>query len=413
MKYGLIGEKLGHSFSKEIHERIGKYEYELVELNKEQFKTFMMERNFKAINVTMPYKKDVIEYLDFISEEAKKIDAVNTIVNKDGKLYGYNTDYYGLKEMLHYFNIDVTDKNIMILGTGGTSKTSYHVVNDLKAKSVTFVSRSEGITYEQVSEHSSDIDVLINTTPKEMYPNNSLEILNSLDSFTSLKGVVDVVYNPIRTNLTLKAKEKGINACNGLFMLIAQAVYAIDIFLDTTVDKSIIASLYEQMITEKENIVLIGMPGCGKTTIGKKLAMRLNMKLVDVDDEIIKEINMPIKDYFAKYGEQSFRDVESKVIEKLSKQNSLIISTGGGSILRKENVNLLKQNGKLFFLDRALKNLVTSNSRPLSSNFEDLKKRYEERYPLYNKVCDIRINCNCNKNIIANKIVMHKIAGGN
>lgn len=415
MKYGLIGEKLGHSFSKEIHERIGKYEYDLVELDKNQFKTFMMEKNFKAINVTIPYKQDVIPYLDYISDEAKKIGAVNTIVNKDGKLFGYNTDYYGLKEMLNYFNIDVSNKNVMILGTGGTSKTSYHVVNDLKANLVTFVSLNKednAITYDKVNDFASNIDVLFNTTPKEMYPNNDLEILTSLDSFINLKGVVDVVYNPIRTNITLKAKEKGINNCNGLYMLIAQAVYAIDIFLDTCVDKKVIADLYNQMIYEKENIVLIGMPGSGKSTIGRKLALKTNLKFVDVDDEIIKEINMPIKDYFAKYGESAFRDVESKVIERLSKQTSLVISTGGGSVLRSKNVTLLKQNGKLFFLDRALNNLVTSSSRPLSSNFEDLKKRYEERYPIYKKVCDVRINCNCPKHIVVNKIVSHKIVGG-
>ena len=415
MKYGLIGEKLGHSFSKEIHERIGKYEYDLIELDRNQFKSFMMERNFKAINVTIPYKQEVIPYLDYISDEAKKIGAVNTIVNKDGKLYGYNTDYYGLKEMLDYFNIEVSDKNVMILGTGGTCKTSYHVVNDLKAKSVTFVSTKEkegAITYEEIDSVASNIDVLFNTTPKEMYPNNDLEILSSLDGFVNLKGVVDVIYNPIRTNITLKAKEKNIKNCNGLFMLIAQAVYAIDIFLDTCIDKQIIVELYNQMIYEKENIVLIGMPGCGKSTVGRKLALKTNLKFVDVDNEIIKEINMPIKDYFAKYGEDAFRDIESKVIERLSKQTSLIISTGGGSILRSKNVTLLKQNGKLFFLDRALYNLVTSSSRPLSSNFEDLKKRYEERYPIYKKVCDVRINCNCQKHIVVNKIISHKIVGG-
>lgn len=416
MRYGLIGEKLGHSFSKEIHERIGKYEYNLIELDKNQFKTFMLKKNFKAINVTIPYKQQVIPYLDYISDEAKKINAVNTIVNKDGKLYGYNTDYYGLKEMLNYFNIDVSNKNVMILGNGGTSKTSYHVVNDLKAKSVTFVSLNKEentITYDEVDNVASNIDVLFNTTPAEMYPNNDKEILYSIDGFNNLKGVVDVVYNPIRTNLTLKARQKGINNCNGLFMLIGQAVYAIEIFLNTHIDKQVIVDLYNDMIKEKENIVLIGMPGSGKSTIGKKLALMTKMKFVDVDDEIIKEINMPIKDYFAKYGEEAFRDIESKVIEELSKQTSLIIATGGGSILRSKNVNLLKQNGKLFFLDRPLNKLVTSDSRPLSSNFIDLKKRYDERYPLYNKVCDVRINGNAPKHIIANKIIAYKIIGEN
>ena len=251
MEYGLIGEKLKHSFSKEIHERIGKYEYELVELSKDEFDSFMTHKNFKAINVTIPYKQEVIKYLDYISDEAKKINAVNTIVNKNGKLYGYNTDYLGFKEMLSHFSIDVIDKNVMILGTGGTANTVSQLVNDLNAKSITFVSRNAKenvITYENIKDYSKEIDVLINTTPVEMYPNNEKQILSSLEGFNNLKGVVDVIYNPLRTNLTLKAKEASIASCNGLFMLIAQAFYAIEIFLDIKLNKQIIVSLYEEIL---------------------------------------------------------------------------------------------------------------------------------------------------------------------
>ena len=415
MEYGLIGEKLKHSFSKEIHERIGKYEYELAELSKDEFNTFMLNKNFKAINVTIPYKQEVIKYLDYISDEAKKINAVNTIVNKNGKLYGYNTDYLGFKEMLNHFNIDVTDKNVMILGTGGTANTVSQLVKDLNAKSITFVSRNAKenvITYENVKDYSKEIDVLINTTPVEMYPNNERQILNSLEGFNNLKGVVDVIYNPLRTNLTLKAKEASVASCNGLFMLIAQAFYAIEIFLDVKLSKQIIVSLYEEILRKKENIVLIGMPGCGKTTVGRKLANSTNLRFVDVDEEIIKVINMPIKDYFEKYGEETFRDIESQVIKEVSKSTNCVISTGGGSILRKENINALKQNGTIYFLDRDINKLVTTSSRPLSSNYDDLKKRYDERYHIYRSASDVRINANAPKFAVVNKILSHKIAGG-
>ena len=410
MKYGLIGERLGHSFSKEIHEQIGGYEYELVELNEQEFHKFMESKNFKAINVTIPYKEKVIPYLTHISKEASEIKAVNTIVNKNGVLYGYNTDCLGLKEMINHFNIDVFNKKVMILGTGGTSKTSHQVVKDLKAKDVMFVSLNKEentITYDQVDEYAKDIDVLFNTTPCEMYPNNDKEII-SLDNFKKLSGVVDVVYNPLRTNLILKAKNKSINCCSGLFMLIAQAFYAIEIFLDKKLDKQIIADLYQKMINEKENIVLIGMPSCGKSTIGKKLAKKINKKFVDVDSEIEKIIKTDIAGFINQYGEEAFRKIESEVVEQLSKQNNLVIATGGGSILKERNVNFLKQNGRLYFLDRSLKNLCVTSSRPLSSTYDALEKRYKERYPIYNKVCDVKVNGDMGISTIIKYIIQEK-----
>lgn len=396
MKYGLIGERLGHSFSKEIHERIGKYEYEPKELNEKEFHEFMQKKDFKAINVTIPYKEKVIPYLHYISPEASKIKAVNTIVNKDGLLYGYNTDYLGLKEMISHFNIDINGKKTMILGTGGTSKTSYNVLKDLNAKEIIFVSRNKTndcITYDEVSKYANECDILVNTTPLEMYPNNDKHILR-LDEFKSLKGVIDVIFNPLRTNLILKANEKNINCCSGLFMLVAQAFYAIEIFLDTKLDKQIIVDVYNELLNKKENIVLIGMPSSGKTTIGNKLASITNRKFYDVDEEIIKRINMDIASYFSLYGEKAFREIEAEVIKDISKSNNIVIATGGGSILRKENVNFLKQNGKLIFLDRSLNNLITTSSRPLSSNQEDLEKRYNERYQIYCKVCDEKVDGN-------------------
>ena len=407
MEYGLIGKKLGHSFSKEIHEKIGKYNYQLIELDENQFVEFMNNKNFKAINVTIPYKEKVMEYLDYISDEALKIKAVNTIVNKDGKLYGYNTDYLGLKEMINHFNIDINNKNIMILGNGGTCKTATAVLNDLNAKSIIKVSLNneiDTISYEDIHLYSNSIDVLVNTTPKEMFPNNQASII-TLDSFNNLKSVVDVVYNPLRTNLVVRALNNNLKATGGLYMLIAQAFYAIEIFLDVKLDNNIINSIYNEMINKKENIVLIGMPSCGKSTVGKKLAQYLNKKFIDVDDKIIEKINMDIASYFKKYGETSFREIESQVIEEISKENSIVISTGGGSILKENNVRYLKQNGKLFFLDRDVENLLTSDDRPLSSSLNDLLKRYEERYPIYNKVCDVKINGNLSVDKVINEII--------
>lgn len=407
MEYGLIGKTLRHSFSKEIHESIGKYNYELIELDDEQFIAFMREKKFKAINVTIPYKEKVIEYLDYISPEAQEIRAVNTIINKNGLLYGYNTDYYGLKEMLNHFNIDVNNKNVMVLGTGGTSKTITKLLNDLNVNQIIYVSRNKvdkAIGYDSIVDYSDKVDILFNTTPCEMYPNNEKEII-SLDGFGKLKAVVDVIYNPIRTNLILKAIEKKINCCGGLFMLIAQAVYAIELFKGTIIDKSITVSLYNDLIERKENIVLIGMPGCGKTTVGKQLANISDKMFFDVDDEIIKIIKMPIVNYFELYGEENFRKIESQVIEKIAKNNGVIIATGGGSILNKANIINLKHNGKLYFIDRDLELLCYTFSRPLSSSFELLKQRYRERYDLYIKYCDIRINGNESVYTIVNTIL--------
>lgn len=394
MEYGLIGKKLGHSFSKEIHEQIGKYNYQLVELNESEFETFMKQKDFKAINVTIPYKEKVIPYLDYVSDTALKIKAVNTIVNKNGKLYGYNTDYLGLKEMLNHFNFDLSNKTIMILGTGGTSKTSSVLAKDLNCKEIIYVSRNQSdncVTYESIDLVNNKVDILINTTPVEMYPNIDNEVIKSIDNFTNLKGIIDVIFNPLRTNLLLKAKDKNIKYCSGLFMLVAQAFYAIEIFLDKKLDKSLILKTYKNILNSKQNIVLIGMPSCGKSTIGKQLSNKLNKEFVDVDELIINKINMDIASFFKLYSEDKFREIESEVIKELASKNNLIISTGGGSILNKYNVKNLSYNGKLIFVDRPLEFLVSTSDRPLSSSIDSLKKLYEKRYPIYNKICDKKV----------------------
>lgn len=388
MKYGLIGEKLGHSFSKTVHSKIADYEYELCESAKNDLDSFMKSRDFCGINVTIPYKQSVIPYLDFISDEAKEIGAVNTVVNKNGKLYGYNTDFYGLKSLIEKNDIEICGKTALILGSGGTSKTANAVLKSLGAKEIFTVSRNGGegyITYKEA--YSKNAQVIINTTPVGMYPKTNDQPIK-LDSFNNLEAVVDVVYNPLKTKLIIDAQSRGIKAAGGLYMLYAQAVKAAEIFCN----KEIKADVFNEILKEKQNIVLIGMPSCGKTTLGKMLAKGFNKKFIDTDEEIIKKAAITIPEIFEKHGEEYFRNLESEVIKELSQNQSLVIATGGGAILRRENIDLLKQNGKIIFIDRPLDLLITTFDRPLSRNRELLEERYFERYATYCFSCDVRIN---------------------
>ncbi|MCR5461513.1 MAG: shikimate dehydrogenase [bacterium] len=405
MEYGLIGEKLGHSFSKIIHEMIADYKYELKEIAKENLDSFMKAKEFKCINVTIPYKKSVLPYLDFISDEAKKIGCVNTIVNKDGKLYGYNTDYYGLKLLIKKQNVNLENKNVLVLGTGGTSLTAKAVLKDLNVSNIYQASRKsiEGlISYDDI--YNYDINYIVNTTPVGMYPNNNDKLID-ITKFNNLVGLVDVIYNPLNTNLVLDGKAKNIKADGGLYMLIAQAVYAIKLFKNIEIDDSIIDDVYKKLIKEKQNIVLIGMPSCGKTTIGKILSKRLNKAIYDSDTEIENIINTDISNFIKSNGEESFRNIESSVIENLSKQNGIIISTGGGVILNKENIIRLKQNGIIIFVDRSLDKLTPTSTRPLTSNIDDLKKKYDERIDLYNLYSDIKVENNSSIDLVIDEIL--------
>ncbi|MBQ4065594.1 MAG: shikimate dehydrogenase [Clostridia bacterium] len=395
MEYGLIGEKLGHSFSKEIHGKIGDYDYRLKELAPDALSAFLTEGDFKGINVTIPYKKDVIPYLYAISPEAEAIGAVNTVVNRAGKLYGYNTDYIGLKRLiLRITKGQPLAGKVLILGTGGTSLTANAVVKDMGATPV-IVSRSGkdgAITYEEALRDHTDASFLINTTPVGMYPRDDGMAVDPT-AFPQLKGVADAVYNPLRTPLVRRAKGLGIPAEGGLYMLVAQAVAAYGFFFDTEADEALTDRIYCEVQTEKENIVLIGMPASGKSTVGKALAESLSRPFYDSDEEIVKEAGMPIPDFFAKCGEAAFRDLESRVIARLSSGlTGAVIATGGGAVLRSENVDRLKANGRLFWLDRSLEKLIPTSDRPLSSDREALTKRYEERYPIYRASCDVRID---------------------
>ena len=396
MQYGLIGEKLSHSFSKEIHESIASYKYELCEIAKNELAGFMQKREFRAINVTMPYKKEVIPYLDEISDVAKELDAVNCIVNRNGKLYGYNTDFFGMRDLILRSKIDISNKKILILGTGGTARTSNLVCKSLGADNVILVSRSKkhhAITYEEAYSSHNDAQIIINTTPVGMYPNSYASPLD-LSKFKALVAVFDAVYNPIRTQIVLDAKKMGVYSEGGLYMLVSQAVHAIELFLGTDLDEDITQKTYQKIANQKENLVLIGMPSAGKTTIGKILAKDLSRELYDLDDEIEKHIGCTIAEYFKNHTEKDFRDIETQITKEISQKNNIVIATGGGCILREENVDALRSSGRLYFLDRDLENLAPTDSRPLATKKEALKKLYEARYQIYTNVCDVKIDAN-------------------
>lgn len=409
MQYGLIGEKLGHSFSKEIHEKINNYQYELKELNKDEFKTFMEEKNFKAINVTIPYKEKVIPYLDYIDKFAKELGVVNTIVNKNQKLYGYNTDFLGLRDLVLTNNINPSNKKILILGDGATAKTAYAVFKSLNAKKIIFVSlnpQNDAISYQEALKHL-DTNIIINATPCGMYPNND-DLILDITNFINLEAVIDVIYNPLNTALLRSAKKMHIKALSGLYMLVAQAVYASCIFTDQQekdVNK-IICEIYKKIKNEKENIVLIGMPSSGKTTIGKILCKKLNKEFVDTDQKIEEIIKMPIANYLNQQNEKEFRKIEKDVIKTISKQNNQVISTGGGIILDEENIWHLQANGKIIFLDRPLELLTPTSSRPLANDFNKITRLFNERINLYQKYADLIIKNDQSIDEVINKILM-------
>ena len=407
MEYGCIGEKLSHSFSKIIHNEICDYDYELYEIKKDELRNLLTERKFKAINVTIPYKQDVIPYLDSIDEFALKIGAVNTIVNKNGKLFGYNTDFSGMCCLIENSKIDLKNKKVLILGSGGTSKTAFAVASYLGAKEIYRVSRKaaeSSISYDDAYKLHNDAHIIINTTPVGMYPKIGESAINISD-FNKLEGVVDAVYNPLRTALVTSALKRGIKAVGGLYMLVAQAVFAAELFTDKAIDKGEIDRIYKKILLSKENVVLTGMPGCGKTTIGKALAKELNKEFIDIDEEIVRETGKPITEIFAEGGEDLFRKIETQVIKRFSASQNCVISTGGGAILKEINIDFLKENGRIFYIDRPLEFLVTTDDRPLSSNREMLKKRFEERKEIYEATADFKLKAlsDIHKNALALK----------
>ena len=393
MKYGLLGEKLGHSYSKEIHSLLADYEYELCEVNKEELDVLMRKKEFCAVNVTIPYKQTVIPYLDGISERAKSIGAVNAIVNRGGKLYGDNTDFAGMRALAIRTGADMNGKKVLIFGTGGTSKTAGAVAQSLGAREVYFVSRSKkdgAITYGEAAEKHADAQILINTTPVGMFPNIQGTPAD-ISVFPELEAVLDAIFNPLRTELVLDAQARGIKADGGLYMLVAQAVYASALFLGKDADDKKTEDVYRRILNEKRNVFLIGMPSSGKSSVGKKLAELTGKNFADTDTMLTDRFGRTISDFISENGEKPFRDEESAVIGQAAEKRGYIIATGGGAVLREENVRAMKKNGTVVFLDRAPDLLTATKDRPLSSTREALEKLYEERYPIYKKAADMTV----------------------
>lgn len=393
MKCGLIGRKLGHSYSCQIHHAIADYSYDLWELEPEQLAPFLQKGDFAGVNVTIPYKQQVIPYLDDLSDTARAIGAVNTIVNRSGRLYGDNTDLAGMIALIRRLGLELHGKKVLILGTGGTSKTARAAAQQLGAAEVYRLSRSgreDAVTYEEARRLHGDATVLINTTPCGMYPAVEDCPLDPAD-FPRLEGVVDAVYNPLRTNLVLAARERGIPAQGGLYMLAAQAVYAGALFRGCQAAQADIDLAYRTVLRQVENIVLIGMPSAGKTTVGQLLARRTGKKFTDTDTLAEQRIGMTIADYFRTSGEEAFRAREQETVAEVSAAGGQIIATGGGAILRRENLTALRRNGLLVFLDRPIEQLTATVDRPLASDREALRRRYEERYALYRAAADVYI----------------------
>lgn len=409
MEYGCIGEHLTHSFSKEIHNLLTDYDYQIREVAKEELTHFMTAKDFKAINVTIPYKQDVIPFLSEIDPMAKKIHAVNTIVNKNGKLYGYNTDFYGMSRLIEHIGLTLTDKKVLILGTGGTAHTARAVAGSQNATQVIRVSRTptedDTVSYEQAAKQHNDAQIIINTTPCGMFPHpDGMPIDPTV--FPYLEGVVDAIYNPLRSRLVSKAKEMGLPAEGGLYMLVAQGVKAAEHFLDTHFDPAVTDEIFAKIMAQKENIVLTGMPASGKTTVGRLLAERLNKPFVDMDDEIVKRIGCPIAEYFEKHGEAAFREAEAAVAkEVIAPQTGLVVATGGGAVLRDDNLFHLRLNGRLYFIDRPIDQLCATADRPTANSKEALRRRFDERYERYKSTCDCHVHSNGVATHVADQIV--------
>jgi len=388
MKYGLIGKTLSHSYSKAIHGFLGNGDYELLELEPEAVEGFLQSADFRGINVTIPYKETVMPYCT-PDAAAEQIGSVNTVVNKNGKLHGYNTDYFGFSYMAKSAGLSFAGKKVVILGSGGTSKTAACVARDQNAGEIVVVSRNGENNYDNLCRHS-DADVLINTTPVGMYPDN-LRSPVSLSLFANLSAVIDVVYNPLRTKLVLEARGLGINTANGLAMLAAQALCAHNLFFGIELDENACDSRAAKVLSQTEklflNIVLIGMPGCGKTSLGRKLAGLFEMDFVDTDHMIEAETGRKPSDIIRENGEAFFRELERKAVSLAAAKTRRVIATGGGSVLARENRDALLQNGTILFLDMELKSLATAD-RPLSV---DLEAMYRQRLPIYESLCHHKI----------------------
>ena len=387
MRCGLLGKKLGHSYSPQIHRLLGSYTYALFEKDFDELDAFLKDDNFSGLNVTIPYKKDVIPYCDELTDCARKLGAVNTIVRRDdGTLVGHNSDYYGFQSMLRRTGVSVSGKKALVLGSGGASATVTAVLHELHAN-VVVISRNGVNNYENISLHS-DAQIIVNTTPVGMYPNTGVSPLD-LNVFPNLECVLDVIYNPSKTKLLLDAEAKGIQAENGLWMLIAQAKESAEWFTGIHISDDIILKIHTELSRQMRNIVLIGMPGCGKSSIGKQLAQRLNRTFVDSDASIEALAGMPIPEIFDKFGEERFRQYETEVLKDLGKQSGLVIATGGGCVTKLANYPSLRQNSIIIWIRRDL-SILPIEGRPLSQQ-NHLQEMYQTRKPMYDALSDYSI----------------------
>lgn len=390
MNCGLLGRKLGHSYSKEIHAHLGDYSYRLIEKEPEELDAFFAQGDFAGLNVTMPYKKTVIPYLAELSPVAKALGAVNTIVRRaDGKLIGHNTDYFGFQTMLKTSGVSISGKKALVLGSGGAAVTAVQVLKNAGAEVIT-VSRSGENNYQNLSLHA-DAALIVNATPVGMYPNTGAAPLN-VSQFPKLECVLDLIYNPARTQLMLDAKKLGIPCFNGLFMLVAQAKESAEWFTQTQIPDTKIQDIHRILKCKMENLILIGMPGCGKTTVGKLLSEKTGKPFIDADAYLENHFQKSIPEIFANEGESAFRQMETQVLDILGKGSGAIIATGGGCVTQERNYPLLHQNGTIFCLERELSKLATQG-RPLSQSGK-LAQMYETRRPMYHRFADHFIDNN-------------------
>ncbi len=388
LAYYLIGEKLSHSYSKPIHQMLGGYEYELKCLSPDELPAFFDARDFEGLNVTIPYKKTVMEYCQTLSPAAQRIGSVNTItVEADGSLTGHNTDYAGFLYMARRAGIVFEGRKVLILGTGGTSLTAAAAARDCGAKEIVTASRSGDVNYENIYEHR-DSEIIINTTPVGMYPKNG-ERLIDLKRFDNCSGVIDVIYNPLKTLLLLDAEKLNIPHTNGLPMLVAQAKYANDLFLKSETSDERIEPVYSGLVRRMMNIAFVGMPGSGKTTVGRYTAELLLRKFADTDELIEKQTEMSIEEIFRVFGEDNFRSIEAQTVSEIFKELGTVIATGGGSILREKNREAIRQNSFVVLLERELESL-DMKGRPLSTDINAVKRIWEQRRQIYESICDYK-----------------------
>ncbi len=408
--YGLLGRKLGHSWSAPIHKALGCDSYRMIELEPEQMGDFLRREDIGGLNVTMPYKRDVMPFCDVINEGAQAIGSVNTLVRRGGKLYGYNTDIDGFLYMLRRADISLAGKKVLILGSGGASLTAQAAAKREGAKKITVVSRSGKDNYENLAERHMGAEVLINTTPVGMWPNMSGRPVD-LALFSCMTAVADVIYNPVRTELLLQAEEidrdyhrmsdaprdvlinaglRPIRYTGGLPMLVAQAKRAEELFFDKAIPDGETENIVTQLWQDRTNLVLVGMPGCGKTAVGQALAQLSGRPLVDLDGEIVKRAGRPIPEMFAQEGEEAFRKLEAQTLVEVCAQGGQVVATGGGAVLRADNRAALRRTGRVYFLRRDL-DLLPTEGRPLSQA-GSLEEMYRARRPLYKAAADMVID---------------------